>query len=306
MSKILLFLAAFILLSYSCNTKSETQEENSFSSVFIQSIKENKFELLGSSLADKNVYNAISPNKEVSDSFINDFLVKNKEKIKEGWGMIAATAKEKKIDFTKLKIKDWLVFQPFRNKEKDIKGGVLVYEYDGKTWDDLMFLVGIVNGKTHLLEIPNPTRAFSFSDTSLHNISDAKLYNDLADSTYKTKVQDRVKELIDYAKENKIELVTANTVYSGDDESRRWRSAMNPSDAKELEKGSELVKQINSIMESCTTTVEFDSLDYERESEGVWVVQKMKCGRKIIYFAFLKIGSKLLLGEVNAEDSALN
>ena len=79
-------------------------------SVFIKSIKENKFELLESSLADKNVYKAIASDKDISDSFVNDFLVKNKEKIKEGWERIAATAKEKKIDFEKLKIKDWLVY----------------------------------------------------------------------------------------------------------------------------------------------------------------------------------------------------
>ena len=101
-------------------------------------------------------------------------------------------------------------------------------------------------------------------------------------------------------------MITENAVYGGDDQTRRWKSAMNPSDAKEFEKGGELVKQINSIMESCTTSVEFDSLDYERESEGVWVVQKMKCGNKIIYFTFLKVDGKLLLGEVNAEDSELN
>jgi len=187
MSKFLLLLAAFSMLDYSCKTKSETPEENSLGSVFIKSIKENKFELLESSLADKNVYKAIASDKDISDSFVNDFLVKNKEKIKEGWERIAATAKEKKIDFEKLKIKDWLVYQPFKNKEKDVKAGVLVYEYDGKTWDDLMFLVGTINDKTYLLDIPNPTQFFSFSDTTLRNINDAKLYTELADSTIKPK-----------------------------------------------------------------------------------------------------------------------
>jgi hypothetical protein len=302
MYRILLFVFCSGLITACSN--SAPNPNSSLSEIFIQSLKENKFELLESSLADKNVYKAVASNKEATDSFVNDFLVKNKEKIKEGWDKIAATAKEKKIDFSKLKIKDWLVYQPFKDKEKDIKGAVLVYEYDGKTWDDLMFIVGMVNGKTHLLEIPNPTRAFSFSDTALRNISDAKLYTELADSTYKDKVQYRVKELIGYAKENKIELVTANAVYSGDDQNRRWKSAMNPSDVKEFEKGSELVKDINSIFQRCNTSAVFDQLVYERESEGVWVVQKMKCGNMIINFAFLKIGGKLLLGEVNAEDGA--
>jgi hypothetical protein len=195
-----------------------------------------------------------------------------------------------------------MVYSPFKDAKKEIKAAVLVYEYNGKTWDDISFVIGIINDKTYLLEMPNPTRMFSFSDTALRNMSDAKLYIELADSTYKNKVQDRVKEFIGYAKDNKTELMTANTVYAGDDERRRWKSAMNPSDVKEFEKGGELVKQINSIMESCTTSATFDNLDYERESEGVWVVQKMKCGKKNIYFAFLKIDGKLLLGEVNSDE----
>jgi len=31
-------------------------------------------------------------------------------------------------------------------------------------------------------------------------------------------------------------------------------------------------------------------------------VQKMKCGKKNIYFAFLKVNGQLLLGEVNADE----
>lgn len=290
-------LVCFVFVS--CNN---SEKPASTAEVFIRSLKENKFELLEPHFATKEVYKAVTTSKETTDSFIDSFIVKNNERFKKDWSKVAETIKQKSIDLSKLKIKEWLVYNPFKGENKNVKGGVLVYEYDGKTWDDLMLLVGEVNGKTHLLQIPNPTRMFSFSDSSLGNVASAKLYAELADTTFKQKIQSKVMELIGHAKENKTELITQNAVYNGDDEARRWKSALNPSDVTEFEKGQNLLKQINSIMESCTTSATFDQFDYEKESEGVWLVQKMKCGNKNIYFAFLKIGGKLLLGEINADE----
>ena len=56
---------------------------------------------------------------------------------------------------------------------------VIVYEYDNKTWDDLSIIIRQIGDTTYLLEIPNPTRAFSFSDTSLAESSQAKVANEL-------------------------------------------------------------------------------------------------------------------------------
>jgi hypothetical protein len=299
MQRILFFILASIVF-VSCNN---SEKPASPVETFIQSLKENKFELLEPHFATKEVYKAIVTNKEVTESFIDSFIVKNKDRFKEDWSKVAETVKQKSIDLSKLKIKEWIVYNPFKGENKNVKGGVLVYEYDGKTWDDIMFLVGEVNGKTHLLQLPNPTRMFSFSDSSLGNVASAKLYAELADTTFKQKIQTKVLELIGYAKEKNTELIARNAVYSGDDEIRRWKSALNPSDVKEFEKGQELLKQINSIIESCTTSATFDRFDYEKESEGVWLVQKMKCGNKNIFFAFLKIDGKLLLGEINSDES---
>jgi hypothetical protein len=294
-----IILASFIFVS--CNTSS-ADKAASPGEVIIQSLKEKKFEVLESLLPTKEVYKAVAT-EEKPESFIDSFIVKNKERFKQDWEKVAETVKSKSIDLSTLKIKDWLIYNPFKNENKNVQAGVLVYEYDGKTWDDIMILVATVNGKTHLLQFPNPTRAFSFSDSSLRNVSDAKLYKELSDTTFRQKMQDKVKELIGYAQENKTEQLTLNSVYNGDDEARRWKSALNPSEVKEFERGSELIKQINAIMESCTTSATFDSFDYERESEGVWLVQKMKCGNKNIFFAFLQINGKLLLGEVNADQA---
>jgi hypothetical protein len=300
MFKLYSFLAAAVIL-FSCITKSTSGTEDSLDKLFIQSLKENKFEVLENNLATKELYRFIVPAKDTGDAFIDTFIRDYKLRIRESWNKVAEIVKTKKIDFSKLQVKEWLVHNPFKDKEKDVQGAVLVYEYDGKTWDDLSFLVATMKNKTYLLEIPNPTKAFSFADTALRSRSDAILYRELKDTSFIPKLEVRVKEMIQYAKENKIQQLTENAVYNGDDESRKWKSAMNPSDVKDFERGYSLIKVINNGLETCSGNYTFGTMEYDRESEGVWIVQKLNCGNKTIYFAFLKIDNKFLLGDVNVE-----
>jgi hypothetical protein len=300
MFKLYSFLATAVIL-FSCNTKSTSGTEDSLDKLFIQSLKENKFEVLENNLATKELYRFIVPAKDTDDAFIDKFIRDYKLRIRESWNKVAEIVKTKKIDFSKLQVKEWLVHNPFKDKEKDVQGAVLVYDYDGKTWDDLSFLVATMKNKTYLLEIPNPTKAFSFADTTLRSRSDAMLYHELKDTAFIPKLQTRVNEMIQYAKENKIQQLTENAVYNGDDENRKWKSAMNPSDIKDFERGSFLIKAISGGLENCDYNYTFGTMDYDRESEGVWIVQKVNCGSKIIYFAFLKIDNKFLLGDVNIE-----
>ncbi len=60
------------------------------------------------------------------------------------------------------------------------------------------------------------------------------------------------------------------------------------------------MNEVKNNMSDCTDFT-FDKLRGNKESEGFWIVQPVVCGKKIIYFAFLKVKDKLLLGDVDTE-----
>jgi hypothetical protein len=91
-------------------------------------------------------------------------------------------------------------------------------------------------------------------------------------------------------------------VYQGDDKSRKWKAAANYADAKEKE-------QVNNICYKINQTANQDSsykiVQYltQNESEGKWhvlMITYVKKGKeKKAVFAFLKIGDKFLLGDID-------
>jgi hypothetical protein len=91
-------------------------------------------------------------------------------------------------------------------------------------------------------------------------------------------------------------------VYRGDDEKRKWKAAANYADPKEKD-------QVNHICYKINETVNQDSsykiVGYitQNESEGKWhglMVTYVKKGKeKKAIFAFLKIGDRFLLGDID-------
>ena len=65
----------------------------------------------------------------------------------------------------------------------------------------------------------------------------------------------------------------------------------------------ELMQKVKKATSGCSDFV-YEEIQAEKESEGYWIVQPVKCGEKILYFAFLKVKDKLLLGDFNVEEAA--
>ncbi len=91
-------------------------------------------------------------------------------------------------------------------------------------------------------------------------------------------------------------------VYRGDNANRKWKSACNYNNPSEKEQVDATCERINQSINQDST---FKIVEYmtEKESEGTWhvlMVQYLKKGTlKTTAFAFLKIGNKFLLGDID-------
>jgi hypothetical protein len=264
---------------------------------FLQSLQKNKFEMLESFYPSNELYKSLGEKQAArSDAEINDFLKQNRDKLKTNWNQIHESIKNGNIDVNKIKIEESLSYSPFKNDK--IEAMVVVYNYGGRTWDDMNFLVSRFKGKMYLLEIPNATRFFSMTDTTLKASNDARAYAEYTKPEFKITLRQAVDNIIGYAKGDKQKEFAESFVYRGEDESRKWKSAMTMEDKDELQRIAGYQKQVNQFMQSCTSVV-YGDLRAEKESEGLWLVQPVQCGGNTMYFAFLKVQGKLLLGDID-------
>jgi len=89
-------------------------------------------------------------------------------------------------------------------------------------------------------------------------------------------------------------------VYRGEDESRKWKDFANYEDEKEKQYVDDVCYRINTIIGG--GDIEFGKFSTEDESEGTWYVQEVKYGQdfqKTAIFAFLKIGDRFALGDID-------
>lgn len=118
----------------------------------------------------------------------------------------------------------------------------------------------------------------------------------------------RICRTVDFTDANTMKLGTfykaaPYIVYRGDDKSRAWKTMSDYT--KDYDK-----KGVDDICERINRTANRDSTGYkivkyitEKESEGIWhvlkVVYKVKGGEKEAAYAFLKIGNKFGLGDID-------
>jgi hypothetical protein len=292
-----LFLFTFIFLLFiSCNEDKPKKLEDAF----ILSMQKNDFNVLKSFLPDKDFYNSLGDKMpKRTDEEIKRFLEESDEKIKQAWQNTIFNAAEKKIDLNKVMIKEVFYHDPFPNDETS-EGMVVNYEYKGSVWDDIQFIVSRKTGKTILLSIPNPTRAFSMVDKELRATNEAKAWIEMSKPEFRKNIQELSSKLIAAAKSGNLNEFGQHLVYRGDVESRRWRTVLNLNDSTERKQAAELMQQVQRYMDGCDK-YETGNFVTERESEGVWIVWPMNCGNKIVTLAYLRINGKLLLGDANAE-----
>ena len=292
-----LFLFAFVfLLIISCNDSAPKKLEDAF----ILSMQKNDFNLLKKFLPNVAYYKSLGdkmPFQKNED--IRKFIEESNQRIKDAWHNAIFNVAQKKIDLSKVSIKDVFYYDPFKRDEAS-EAMIINYEYKGKVWDDIQFIIGRHNGQIYLLTIPNPTRAFSMTDPELRATNEAKAWIETQKPEFKKNIGEMTRKIIADVKKNDLESFGQQIIYLGNDESRIWRSGVNMSDSLEKQQAKDFMKKVRHHVENCNN-YETGEILTERGSEGVWIVLPMKCGDKVISFAYLRVNNKLLLGNTDSE-----
>jgi len=298
MQKLFIYLFTALSLGSCKNNQAPTTLEKAF----ILSLQEKDFGLLEPYLPDIALYKSLGNKMPArSDKEIKEFIDKGNEKIEVAWKNTLFNADEKKIDLKKVEIKEVIYYDPFIQDEQS-EAMVINYTYNNQTWDDLQFIVNRQKGKTYLLGIPNPTRAFSLTDTSLRASYEARLNLETRKPEFKKSLEEQVKRIILSVKEKNSAVFAENLIYRGKDENRRWKSALNLNDSLERAQANVFMERVSRYIEGCEN-FETGEIKLERESEGIWILFPIKCGNKIMYFAFLKVGDRVLLADLDAREN---
>ena len=288
-------LALLVFLIFGCRSDSPNKLEDAF----ILSLQKNDFSILKKFLPDVAYYKSLGdkmPFKQNED--IKKFIDESNQRIKDAWQNAVFNTAEKKIELNKVIIRDVFYYDPFKRDEAS-EAMIINYEYKGKVWDDIQFIIGRYNTRTYLLTIPNPTRAFSMTDSELRATNEAKAWIETQKPDFKKSIEDVTRKIISDVKENNIESFAQQIIYRGNEESRRWRSGVNINDSLEKRQAEEFMQKVSRHIEKCEA-YETGEIMTERESEGVWIVLPMKCGDKIISFAYLRVNNKLMLGDTDS------
>ena len=290
------FLSIGILLFISaCND----DQPKKFEEAFIHSLQKNDFNGLKGFLPDKDFYVSQVSNEKRSDKELNEIIAKKTEEITVAWQNSMFNVAEKKIDLSKVMIKEVFFHDPF--PDDTVSEAMTVnYEYKGNTWDDLQFIVSRKTGKTIILSIPTPTRAFSMADKELRATNEAKAWIEMSKPEFKKEVQELSTRILAAAKTNNLDEFGQHLLYRGEDENKRWRTALNINDSLEHLQAADLMQRVNRYMEGCDN-YKTGNVVTNRESEGVWITWPMDCGSRIVTLSYLRINGKLLLGDTDSE-----
>jgi len=290
----ILFLPLFIFLLYSCRK----EKSGSLEDAFILSLKENNFDVLKTYLPDMEFYKSLgSKMPRQNDEGIKKFLEDNNQKLKEAWQNTIFNVASKKIDMSNVRIKEVFFYDPFPQDETS-EAMVINYEYNGKTWDDLQFIVGRRAGRVYLLVIPHATRAFSMADPELRASNEARAWIEMQKPEFNKKLGKLTDNVIKAVKENNAGVFSQMILYRGADESRKWKTAVNMKDSLEREQANEFMQKVAKAVASCTEQ-EAGTYRTERESEGLWIILPVRCGNRFIQFTYLWVNSQYLLGDVS-------
>jgi len=290
------FVFAVFFAACKNNTQNQTLEK-----AFLKSLQKNNVELLKDYLPDITFYKSLGDKMpKRTDEQIKEFLAESNDRVKVAWQNTLFNAVSKKMDLDKVIIKEVFYYDPFK-KDEQSEAMVINYEYNGRTWDDLQFIVNRYRGKTYLLGIPNPTRAFSMADPTLRATNEAKTWIEMGKPEFKKSLEDQVKKIISSVNGNDLVSFAGNLVYRGNDASRQWRSALNINDSLEKLQAADFMTRASHYLKDCGNYRTGEILS-ERESEGTWIVMPVKCdNNKIIQLAFLRVDGRLLLGDIQAE-----
>jgi len=294
----LLFYSIIFFLLIACNE----EQPNKLEDAFLLSLQKNDFDVLKSFLPDKAFYISQISKGNNSDEEVNAIVARKIEELMVAWQNTLYTVATKKIDLSKVMIKDVLYHDPFLN-DTISEAMTVNYEYKGSIWDDIQFIISRKTGKAILLNIPYPTRAFSMFDKDLRATSEAKAWIEIAKPEFEKNINELSARLIAAAKANNVNEFGQYLLYRGDDERKKWRTRLNMYDSSERKQAIELMQRVSHNMEDCAT-YQTGNIVTKREAEGVWVTWPMNCGSKIITLSYLYLDGKWLLGNSDIQASS--
>lgn len=294
MHRLLFLLPALLFIS--CNDSTPTKLEDAF----ILSLQKNNFDLLKNHLPDKAFYKSLGDKvPQGNDEEIKKAIDTKNEEIKTAWQNTYFNAAEKKIDLNKVVVKEVFYHDPFPNDETN-EAMTVNYEYKGKVWDDIQFIISRKTGKILLLAIPNPTRAFSMMDTELRATNEAKAWIEMNKPQFKKDIEEISNKIVAAVKANNLDEFGQYLVYRGQDESKLWRTAANMGDSSERRQATQLMQRVSRNLENCNN-YKTGNFVTNRESEGVWITWPLDCGDKIVTLHYLRVNGKLMLGDTDVE-----
>lgn len=291
----LLFFALIIVLLTGCND----QQPKNLEEAFLLSVEKNDFDLLKSFLPDKDFYISHVGRGNESNEEVKEIVARKNEELSVAWQNTIYNVATKKIDLAKVMIKEVVFHDPF--PDDTISEAMTVsYEYKGSTWDDIQFIVSRNTGRTILLSIPNPTRAFSMSDKDLRATNEAKTWIEISRPEFKKSVNELSAKLIEAAKANNIDEFGQYLLYRGDNERKKWKTPLNLNDSLERRQALDLMRRVQGNIEQCDN-YQTGNIVTNREAEGVWITWPMNCGNKIVLLSYMRVDGKLLLGDTDLE-----
>lgn len=294
----LLLLFAITVFFTACK---EEKPPKTLEAAFLLSLEKNDFNVLKSFLPDKEFYiSQISRGNETPEQ-VDAIVAKKIEDLTVAWQNAIYNVAAKKIDLSKVMVKEVIFHDPFPGDTVS-EAMTVDYEYKGSTWDDIQFVVSRKTEKTILLNIPNPARAFSMFDRELRATNEARAWIEIGKPEFKKTVEELSNKIIAAARANNINEFGQYLLNRGDNELKRWRIPLNMNDSLERKQAQEIMQRLNRNMEHCDT-FQTGNIVTNRESEGLWIVWPMNCGSKVVTMSYLRIGDRLLLGETDINEN---
>ena len=220
-------------------------------------------------------------------------------RVVDTWEMILEKMDDNGIDPKSVVIRE-VVISPII-PGKDMLGLIAQYEYEGILYEDFKLIVAKVDEEHYLLEMPSSTRTLTLHVSDRSELAEAKLKLSNPIENMPERLEERVNELLSLIQEEDPAMFGKCCVYRGDDETRRWKDRVNTDVEEEMQFAVSWQKKLIKLLIPCMEYT-FDTYLSERESEGTWLVQPLKCGDgTVIYFAFLEINGELLLGDIDIE-----
>lgn len=288
-----------LILLIMCLVVNTGYTQTKLDSAFIRSLQKGDFNQLKPFLPTRALYKSLEKdNPQKTDAAIDAFLLKNTARLKENWNKVLQNIRSNKLNLKQVNPRETLLhpLQP----GSPVLGLVLVYEYGGKLFDDFTLIVSMYADKTWLLEIPNPTSFLQLRENGLRNSTEARNAILLNDPGFKEKMAAQVSTMIRQAAKDSLEAFAAAVLFHQPGDTSSWKRPVRPAVAAELDIARNLMAQVLKITGNCNDW-QSQELMLEKESEGTWLIQPVKCGDKQVYFAFMLLNDRLFLGDTDQD-----